>query len=74
MGLAITTDGVKSFRNGVVITDGVKITQDKVAVGLACENPVCIIFPYYVKEIKGHAFQNLEFLEAIYIPEGLMVH
>ena len=71
MGLAITQNGVKFFRNGVEITDGVKITQDRVAVGSACENPVCIIFPYYVKEIKDHAFQNLDSLEAIYIPEGL---
>ena len=71
MGLAITNYGVKFFRNGVEITDGVKITKDLVAVGSACENPVCIIFPYYVKEIKDHAFQNLDSLEAIYIPEGL---
>ena len=71
MGLAITKYGVKFFRNGVEVTDGVKITKDQVAVGSACENPVCIIFPYYVKEIKDHAFQNLDSLEAIYIPEGL---
>ena len=71
MGLAITNYGVRFFRNGVEVTDGVKITQDRVAVGSACENPVCIIFPHYVKEIKDHAFQNLDSLEAIYIPEGL---
>ena len=39
MGLAITKYGVKFFRNGVEVTDGVKITQDRVAVGSACENP-----------------------------------
>ena len=71
MGLAITKYGVKFFRNGVEVTASVKITKDQVAVGLACESPVCIIFPYYVKEIKDHAFQNLDSLEAIYIPEGL---
>ena len=71
MGILITNDGVKCFKNGVEVTDGVKITKDKIAVGSACENPVCIIFPYYVKEIKDHAFQDIESLEAIYIPEGL---
>ena len=71
MGLAVTNYGVKFFRNGVEVTNGVKITQDQVAVGLACENPVCIIFPHYVTEIKDHAFQDIDSLEAIYIPEGL---
>lgn len=37
MGLAITNYGVKFFRNGVEVTDGVKITKDQVAVGSACE-------------------------------------
>ena len=71
MSLQITNDGVKTFKNGVEVTDGVMITKDKIAVGSACENPVCIIFPYYVKEIKDHAFQDIDSLEAIYIPEGL---
>ena len=69
--LAITNYGVKFFRNGVEVTNGVKITQDRVAVGSASENPVCIIFPSYVREIKDHAFQNIDSLETIHIPEGL---
>ena len=73
MGLAVTNYGVKFFRNGVEVTNGVKITKDQVAVGSACENPVCIIFPNYVKEIKDHTFQDIDSLEAIYIPEGLKV-
>ena len=71
VGLAITNYGVKFFRNSVEVTDGVKITKDQVAVGSASENPVCIIFPSYVKEIKDHAFQNIDSLETIHIPEGL---
>ena len=70
MGLAITKYGVKFFRNGVEVTDGVKITQDRVAVGSACENPVCIIFPYYVKEITDHAFQNLDSWRRSTFPKG----
>lgn len=71
MSLAITADGAKFYKNGVEITDGVKINKNKVAIGSACENPVCIIFPFYVKAIEDHAFENIDSLQAIYIPEGL---
>jgi len=51
---------------------GVIANSEKVF-GLSTEtsNPPCLIIPKYVGEIADSAFQNLESLEAIYIPDTL---
>ena len=69
--IAITSDGIKSFKNDIEVTHGVKINRQRIAVGSDVENPVCIIFPNYVEEIAEGAFKNLNSLAAIYIPENV---
>ena len=69
--LTPTCDGFKCYVNDVEITHGIKINRHGTAVGTTLTDPKCLIFPPYVKAIENGTFQDIESLEAIYIPESV---
>ena len=69
--LTPTSDGFKCYVNDVEITHGIKINRHGTAVGTTLTDPKCLIFPPYVKAIENGTFQDIESLEAIYIPESV---
>jgi hypothetical protein len=69
--LTPTSDGFKCYVNDVEITHGIKINRHGTAVGTTLTEPKCLIFPPYVKAIENGTFQDIESLEAIYIPESV---
>lgn len=69
--LTPTSDGFKCYVNDVEITHGIKINWHGTAVGTTLTEPKCLIFPPYVKAIENGTFQDIESLEAIYIPESV---
>ena len=69
--LTPTCDGFKCYVNDVEITHGIKINRHGIAVGTTLTDPKCLIFPPYVKAIENGTFQDIESLEAIYIPESV---
>ena len=66
--LTPTSEGFKCYVNDVEITHGIKINRHGTAVGTTLTDPKCLIFPPYVKAIENGTFQDIESLEAIYIP------
>ena len=69
--LTPTSEGFKCYVNDVEITHGIKINRHGTAVGTTLTDPKCLIFPPYVKAIENGTFQDIESLEAIYIPESV---
>ena len=69
--LTPTSDGFKCYVNDVEITHGIKINRHGTVVGTTLTEPKCLIFPPYVKAIENGTFQDIESLEAIYIPESV---
>ena len=69
--VTLTSDGLKCYVNDVEITHGIKINRHGTAVGTSLTDPICLIIPPYVEAIEDGAFQNIESLEAIYIPESV---
>ncbi len=69
--VTLTSDGLKCYVNDVEITHGIKINRHGTAVGTSLTDPTCLIIPPYVEAIEDGAFQDIESLEAIYIPESV---
>ena len=67
----VTSDGLKCYVNDVEITHGIMINRHGTAVGTTLTDPKCLIIPPYVEVIEDGTFQNIESLEAIYIPESV---